>query len=177
MGERKHKMRIYSYSAEYKGSSASDSEFLVDVEMNAEMSINEYQKYFGSGSNTYLLSECSIVNKDLVSSNENKERKTGIFGGYYTLLDGKDVYITKVIYNKPVVVVFWSDGIKTRSTCDKEDVWNPEFGLTLCIMKRFLSNKQLNMLYRDWFIEESYTHNLTRTLKDIRKENRMKSLI
>ena len=100
------------------------------------------------------------------------ELKPPKFGGMITLSNGKQVYIEKVIYNKPVVVVFWSDGVKTRSTCDKDDIWNPEFGLNLCIMKRFMSTEQLNSLHKDWFVEDALIKPITRTLKDVRKSQK-----
>ena len=90
------------------------------------------------------------------------------FGGMITLQDGRQVYIKKVIYNKPAVIVFWSDDIKTRCTCHEDDIFNPEFGLTLCVMKRFMSNEQLSMLYKDWCIEDVDTTK-TITLKDVRR--------
>ena len=111
-----------------------------------------------------------------LSSEPNKPRSeiadvTAKFGGMITLQDGRQVYIKKIIYNKPVVIVFWSDNVKTRCTCHEEDTFNPEFGLTLCVMKRFMSNEQLNMLYRDWCVED-IDITKTITLKDVRKTQR-----
>ena len=112
-------------------------------------------------SNLYLSSEP-------VKPNCKPVDVTPKFGGMITLQDGRQVYIKKIIYNKPAVIVFWSDDIKTRCTCHKDDIFNPEFGLTLCVMKRFMSNEQLSMLYKDWCIEDANTTK-TITLKDVRK--------
>ena len=56
------------------------------------------------------------------------------FGGAFYDYDDNLIYIEKIIYNKPAVVIVWSDGTKTRSTCDKDDIWNPELGLMLGVM-------------------------------------------
>lgn len=176
MGERKHEMIVYKYSAQYNCCETSDCKPVIDVEMNAEMSPEEFNKYFNN-SESCIGGECALVRKERASINFNlndskKAKKVGRFGGYITLLDGKDVYITKVIYNKPVVIVFWSDGVKTRSTCDDRDTWNPEFGLSLCVMKRYMTNEQLNSMYRDWYSEEIKDTYFSTDLKEVRKKQK-----
>lgn len=47
--------------------------------------------------------------------------------------------ITKVIINKPGVVVFWSDGTKTISKCSKKDIFDPEVGLAMAISRKYYS--------------------------------------
>ena len=101
-----------------------------------------------------------------------------LFGGaYYCNCCGELIYIEKVVYSKPHVIVFWSDGTKTRSTCDKEDIWNPELGLTLSVLKKTQGQTFVSKLFRDWSIEISGTELAaeenpkakTITLKDVRK--------
>ena len=92
------------------------------------------------------------------------------FGGY--IVDDKTgnyVYIKQVIYNAPATVVFWSDGVKTTSKCDKRDIYNPEMGLVLAVMKRLTSNEYVTKLVHDWAPEGEQKY---RTLADVRKCNR-----
>lgn len=86
---------------------------------------------------------------------ECKEYKEPIYGGAYYDEDGELIYIKKVIYSKPAVIIMWSDGTKTRSTCSKEDVWNPELGLSLGVLKKTMGQEFVNKLFRDWAVEAS----------------------
>ena len=108
-----------------------------------------------------------------------------LFGGAYYNEYNELIYIEKVIYSKPAVIVIWSDGTKTRSTCDKEDIWNPELGLMLCVMKKTQGQSFVSKLFRDWAIEASAFDVMTPvseeaskdsvrtiTLKDVRAKNK-----
>ena len=52
----------------------------------------------------------------------------------------KMIYITKVIFNNPATVIFWSDNTKTVVTCQKGDTYSKEMGLAMCICKKSLGN-------------------------------------
>lgn len=105
-----------------------------------------------------------------------KEYKEPIYGGAYYDENGELIYIKKVIYSKPAVIIMWSDGTKTRSTCAKEDVWNPELGLSLGVLKKTMGQEFVNKLFRDWAVEAS-TFDMMEgessvkvlTLKEVRK--------
>ena len=53
----------------------------------------------------------------------------------------KDVEITKVIFNNPATIVFWSDGKKTVVKCAGDEAFDEEKGLAMAISKRVLGNK------------------------------------
>lgn len=105
-----------------------------------------------------------------------EDYKEPIYGGAYYDEDGELIYIKKVIYSKPAVIIMWSDGTKTRSTCSKEDVWNPELGLSLGVLKKTMGQEFVNKLFRDWAVEAS-TFDMMEgespvkvvTLKEVRK--------
>lgn len=48
--------------------------------------------------------------------------------------------ITRVIFNDPATIVFWSDGTKTVVKCDPRDEFDPEKGLAMAIAKKSLGN-------------------------------------
>lgn len=48
--------------------------------------------------------------------------------------------IKKVIFNPPATIVYWEDGEKTVVRCDKDDTYNREMGIALCIAKKALNN-------------------------------------
>ena len=48
--------------------------------------------------------------------------------------------ISKVVFKNPHVVVFWIDGTITRVKCTEGDVYDPEKGLALAIVKYMFGN-------------------------------------
>ena len=52
-----------------------------------------------------------------------------------------NLQIKKVIFNDPATIVFWTDNSKTVVKCGERDTYDPEKGLAMCIVKRFLGNK------------------------------------
>ena len=163
-------MKILQYTAKLNCDSYGPE---CEIDLSCDCSFSELQK-LRSMHSLEPYKSLYLTDKEPKATKSDVNVKEPRFGSMITLPEtGEQVYITKVIYNKPVVIVFWSDGKKTRSTCDKEDTWNPEFGLTLCVMKRFLPSEQINMLYKDWFVEDSLTKNsVVRTLKDVRKSQK-----
>ena len=101
-------------------------------------------------------------------------------GGHFPIIDTKKtclytIRIEKVIYNNPVTVVIWSDGTKTISKCSPEDVYSPETGVALCMLKRFFGNNKIRDLFNDWVPKEfKNTEPTIVNVKDMlkqRKEN------
>ncbi len=59
--------------------------------------------------------------------------------------------ITKVIYNNPATIVWWSDGIKTVVRCQPGDTYSPETGLAMAISKRVYGNdNRFNKVFARW---------------------------
>lgn len=48
----------------------------------------------------------------------------------------------KVIYNPPATIAIWADGSKTVVKCDKDDKYDPKYGLALCYMKKALGSSR-----------------------------------
>lgn len=100
-----------------------------------------------------------------------EELKEPEFGGSY-IINGEEVYIKEMIYDKPNVIALWSDGTKTRCTCHKEDKWNPEMALLMCVMKKVTcSTKHISNLLEDWAITED-VENKKITLRDVRRKHK-----
>ena len=59
----------------------------------------------------------------------------------YAITIHKDVEITKVIFNNPATIVFWSDGKKTVVQCSSDEAFDEEKGLAMAISKRVLGNQ------------------------------------
>ncbi len=51
-----------------------------------------------------------------------------------------DAGIKKVIFNEPVTVVYWGDGVKTVVHCQEGYRYDPRTGLLLCCAKRLFGN-------------------------------------
>lgn len=91
-----------------------------------------------------------------------------LFGGMLADEYGNSLYIKEVIYNDPATIVFWSDGTKTTSKCQKGDIYSPEVGLILAVLKKITSGDFVATLLEDW-VPEGKTRV---TLKDVRKKHR-----
>ena len=50
--------------------------------------------------------------------------------------------IERVIYSEPATIVFWDDGTKTISKCDKRDEYDELTGFLLCVLKKTVPHKQ-----------------------------------
>lgn len=80
----------------------------------------------------------------------------------------KSVYITKVIYNNPATIVFWSDGTKTIAKCHEDDKYNCEQGLNVCILKKIFKSTYRDIL-NTWLPMYKTTNINIIELKDVRR--------
>lgn len=83
------------------------------------------------------------------------------------------VYITKVLYNNPATIVFWSDGTQTRNICPPDTLYNPDTGLAFCVLKKIMGNTEMAKLFNDWELKDYHNDkNHYVELKDVRKAHR-----
>lgn len=61
--------------------------------------------------------------------------------------------IKKIMYKPPATIVFWNDGTKTVSVCEKGDEYNKELGFALCVLKKKYDNKTVHQML------DTYVHN------------------
>ena len=61
--------------------------------------------------------------------------------------------IKRIMYKPPATIVFWNDGTKTVSVCEKGDVYNKELGFVLCVLKKKYDNKTVHEML------DKYVHN------------------
>lgn len=52
------------------------------------------------------------------------------------------IKIEKVIFHDPATIVFWNTGDKTVVKCGRDDKYDPEVGLAMCIAKYFLGSRR-----------------------------------
>ena len=87
------------------------------------------------------------------------------------VIEGRSVYIVRVIYNNPATIVFWSDGTKTVGKCSEKDTYSMETGLILCVLKKIIGTREVKALLQEWCSYESSAHGLKSvTVADIRKK-------
>lgn len=101
------------------------------------------------------------------------------FSGSFNIYNDKNksvdtIYITKVIYNNPVTIVFWSDGSKTTSKALKGDKYSEENGLIYCIIKKLDKSLSLRTLFDEWIPKQQSILNGPKyvTLKDVRDNSK-----
>ena len=86
--------------------------------------------------NEYTL--CSHINNKTFKMQTNRD---------LILVDIDELYknpgggAKKVIFNYPATIVLWNDGTKTVVKCGDDEVWDPEKGLAMCIVKKAFGNK------------------------------------
>ena len=61
--------------------------------------------------------------------------------------------IKKIMYKPPATIVFWNDGTKTVSVCERGDTYNKELGFALCVLKKKYGNKMVHEML------DTYVHN------------------
>ena len=65
--------------------------------------------------------------------------------------------IKKVKFNPPATIIFWTDNTKTVVKCKDED-YDPEKGLAMCICKKVLGNKgNYYDVFKKWLPKEEET--------------------
>lgn len=79
--------------------------------------------------------------------------------GNYTMefLDGvlPNVEIKNVIFHDPATIVFWSDNTKTVVKRGENDIYDPEKGLAMAIVKKALGNQgNYYNLFKKWLPKE-----------------------
>lgn len=88
-------------------------------------------------------------------------------------VDGLKIYITKVLYNNPATIVFWSDGTQTRNICPPDILYNPDTGLAFCMLKKLMGNTEMAKLFNDWELKDYHNDkNHYVELKDVRKAHK-----
>ena len=75
------------------------------------------------------------------------------YSGCFEIIENnvaKTVHIKRVLFNDPVVVVWWSDGTTTRSKVRGDDKYSPEAGLIYCIFKKIAPKTTIDTLLDEW---------------------------
>lgn len=98
---------------------------------------------------------------------ENKEMSNVTYGAYckqdidsvskmiqkqnYYLIPG----IAKVIYNPPATIILWEDETKTVVKCCETDIYDPEKGFAMAVIKKLCGNKSapFHRLFKTWIPE------------------------
>lgn len=84
--------------------------------------------------------------------------------------------IKRVIFNKPATIVFWNDGTKTVVKTQKDEVYDPEKGLTMAVTKKLFGNtgryynEVKKWLPKDEDIDESIKSSFNHLGEKFRKE-------
>ena len=87
---------------------------------------------------------------------DNRRTTAPVFGGSFDIVGDtvETVYIKRVLYNAPVVVVWWSDGTTTKSKARGGDEYSPETGLMYCILKKIAPRSTLDDITSDWIPDQ-----------------------
>lgn len=95
-------------------------------------------------------------------------------GGKFVTGSSREFYITKVLYNNPATVVFWSDGTKTVNVVPDGVEYNGDAGLAFCVLKKIMSNKAAFDLFNSWGTDnlEENKQTFWKTLGTIRREQK-----
>lgn len=69
---------------------------------------------------------------------------------YYLIPD-----IAKVIYNPPATIILWEDETKTVVKCCETDIYDPEKGFAMAVIKKLCGNDSalFHKLFKTWVLE------------------------
>ncbi len=78
--------------------------------------------------------------------------------------------IERVIYSNPATIVLWDDGTKTVCKCFADDQYNPETGLTVCILKKLVGGSAVKDAITAWLPAGDYKpgNKIVRVLSEVR---------
>lgn len=62
--------------------------------------------------------------------------------------------IKKVIFNNPRTIVIWGDNTKTIVKKEKDDIWDPEKGLAMAIVKKYFGKTSIIKKWTEKLSEE-----------------------
>lgn len=75
----------------------------------------------------------------------------------YSSLNGRCFIpeIRKVIYNPPATIILWEDETKTVVKCCETDIYDPEKGFAMAVIKKLCGNKSapFHRLFKTWIPE------------------------
>lgn len=87
-----------------------------------------------------------------------------------TIYEANRANIVEVIYSNPATIVLWEDDTKTISKCAPGDIYNPETGLMLCILKKLAGSEEMRRTFNDWLPDNN--DNRVK-LRDVRKKHKL----
>ena len=121
--------------------------------------------------------ECDMKNYKCYAINED-----GRYGGelvQFNILTTEQafknpqVYITKVLYNNPATIVFWSDGTQTRNICPPDTLYNTDTGLAFCMLKKLMGITEKSKLFNERELKDYHNDkNHYVEFKDVRKAHK-----
>lgn len=98
-----------------------------------------------------------------IKEKENKEMSNSNYTYGMPTVDKmsqkKDLYfipgITKVIYNPPATIIYWSDKTKTVVKCCENDIYDSEKGFAMAVIKKLCGNDSalFHKLFKTWVLE------------------------
>lgn len=102
-----------------------------------------------------------VVGRASSTSNPWPYRYYGLFGeeppsipAYPTVNQVLGRTVKKVIFSGPATIVLWADGTKTIAKCSENDVYDPEKGLMMAILKKFVDVPTLKRLMKKYCPKE-----------------------
>lgn len=138
-------------------------DYLESFQIGKENKMPTIYKYDTKSYKCYAMNEDGRYGGELIQFN--------MFTTEETL--GCKVYITKVLYNNPATIVFWSDGTQTRNICPPDALYNPDTGLAFCVLKKIMGNTKMAKLFNDWELKDYHNDkNHYVELKDVRKAHK-----
>lgn len=109
-----------------------------------------------------------------IKVDDNAFGKPHVLPGTFVYRDKNNIIrrvsIERVIYSNPATVVIWDDGTKTVCKCFANDQYNPETGLTVCILKKLVGASAVKDTITAWLPNAEYKpgSKIVRVLSDVR---------
>lgn len=77
--------------------------------------------------------------------------------------------IAKVIYNPPATIILWEDETKTVVKCCETDIYDPEKGFAMAVIKKLCGNTSapFHRLFKTWVLESKDASDIQLEIKRI----------
>lgn len=111
---------------------------------NKVMTLTEFNAFIKDSNETKSKEEKNMGPKDTTFAEYCRRLYWG------AVVPVKSVKPTKVLIQGTATIIWWSDGTKTIVKCQKGDKMDPEKGIAMCVMKKFMGTNETHSNYLDF---------------------------
>ena len=131
----------------------------LEFKFDADTTACEYCKRDADIAEEFIAATLDEFNAFINDTNNKEEKSMGpkdtTFAEYcrrlyWSRIDTAKVKPIKILIQGTATIIWWSDGTKTVVKCQKGDKMDPEKGIAMCVMKKFMGTNETHSNYLDF---------------------------